>query len=123
MEAKLDQSAKENVNLGGNDLASASVLSHYSTGKDQYLGVSEAGIGGRVIVRITYSDDQLKKVEVLEEHESEDVGQKAMDQLPKTMVELNTYEVDSVTGASTSSRALKSAVKDAEQKAKHATEN
>lgn len=39
------------------------------------------------------------------------------------MVELNTYEVDSVTGASTSSRALKSAVKDAEQKAKRATEN
>lgn len=123
LEAKLDQSAKENVNLGGNDLASASVLSHYSTGKDQYLGVSEAGIGGRVIVRITYSDDQLKKVEVLEEHESEDVCQKAMDQLPKMMVELNTYEVDSVTGASTSSRALKSAVKDAEQKAKRATEN
>ena len=99
------------------------MILHLPTGKDQYLGVSEAGIGGRVIVRITYSDDQLKKVEVLEEHESEDVGQKAMDQLPKTMVELNTYEVDSVTGASTSSRALKSAVKDAEQKAKHATEN
>lgn len=26
------------------------VFCHYSTGKDQYLGVSEAGIGGRVIV-------------------------------------------------------------------------
>lgn len=117
------ETSSANHDLGGNDLASESVLSHYTTGKDQYLGVSDEGIGGRVIVRITYPDGQLQKVEVLEEHESEDVGQRAMKQLPETMVERNTYDVDAVTGASTSSRALKSAVKNAEEKAMHAVGN
>lgn len=107
----------DEVDLGGNDLADDQVPSNYSVGKDQYLGVSDAGIGGRVIVRVTYRDHQLQNVEVLAESESEDVGQKAMAELPKEMVTKNTYDVDVVSGASSSSRALKSAVRNAIRKA------
>ena len=101
----------------------ASVFSKYAVGKDQYLGISDAGIGGRVVVRITYRDNQLKDVEVLEESESEDVGQKAMTELPKQMVAANTVDVDAISGASSSSRALKSAVRNAEEKAKNSVES
>ncbi|GAX04183.1 fumarate reductase flavoprotein subunit [Secundilactobacillus pentosiphilus] len=106
------------VDLGGNDLASENVLSQFEVGPDQYLGVSEAGIGGQVVVRVTYADGTLKDVEVLKESESEDVGQKAMTELPQNMVAANTYEVDGISGASSSSRALKSAVKNAMSKIK-----
>lgn len=111
------------VDLGGSDIDEASVLSKYAVGKDQYLGISDAGIGGRVVVRITYRDNQLKDVEVLEESESEDVGQKAMTELPKQMVAANTVDVDAISGASSSSRALKSAVRNAEEKAKNSVES
>ncbi len=103
--------------LGGNDLVDDTAHEQYPLGKDQYLGISDAGIGGRVVVRITYRDHQLGDVEVLEQSESEDVGQRAMAELPKQMVADNTYDVDAISGASASSRALKSAVKNAIKKA------
>jgi uncharacterized protein with FMN-binding domain len=58
---------------------------------------------------------------VLEQSESEDVGLKAMAELPKQMVAKNTVDVDSVSGASVSSQALKAAVKDALKKAESAS--
>ncbi|MFC6164897.1 MULTISPECIES: NAD(P)H-dependent oxidoreductase [Lactiplantibacillus] len=101
------------VQLGGNDIAQADALSEIELGTNQYLGVSEAGIGGEVVVRITYADNTLQKVDIVRQSESEDVGQAAVEQLPDKMVAANTYDVDSISGASTSSRAIKSAVKNA----------
>ncbi|GAW98839.1 NAD(P)H-dependent oxidoreductase [Secundilactobacillus mixtipabuli] len=106
------------ADLGRNDLDGENVLSQFEVGPDQYLGVSEAGIGGQIVVRVTYSNGTLSEVEVLKESESEDVGQQAMAELPQTMVAANTYDVDGVSGASSSSRALKSAVKNALSKVK-----
>lgn len=89
----------------------------YPTEANQYIGENDDGIGGRVVVRVTLSDDhKLANVEVLEQSESEDVGLKAMAELPKQMVAKNTVDVDSVSGASVSSQALKAAVKDALKK-------
>ncbi|MFC6182385.1 FAD-binding protein [Lactiplantibacillus daowaiensis] len=99
--------------LGGDNLSAADDLSTIELGPNQYLGTSENGIGGQVVVRITYADQTLQKVEVVRQSESADVGQAALDQLPAEMVAANSYDVDVVSGASTSSRALKSAVKDA----------
>lgn len=82
--------------------------------KNQYLGHSDEGIGDEIVVRITVDDKKkLKDVEVIKENESSDVGIEALKKLPKEMVSKNTYEVDAIAGASASSRALKSAVKDA----------
>ena len=103
-------------NLGGNDLVD-DIANQYSTGDHQYIGVSSAGIGGKTVVRVTYENGTIEQVEVLSNFESEDVGQKAIEELPDQMVAKNTYEVDAVSGASASSRAIKEAVKNAIEKA------
>ncbi|MFL2028518.1 NAD(P)H-dependent oxidoreductase [Loigolactobacillus zhaoyuanensis] len=105
--------AAANVDLGGNDLGTADSLADISVGPNQYLGVSEAGIGGQVVVRVTYTDDKIQAVEVVKQSESEDVGKAAVEQLPAAMVAANSYDVDAVSGASASSNAIKSAVKNA----------
>lgn len=104
------------VNLGGNDLGD-DIANQYSTGDHQYIGVSSAGIGGKTVVRVTYENGTIEQVEVLSNFESEDVGQKAIEKLPEQMVAKNTYEVDAISGASASSRAIKEAVKNAIEKA------
>ncbi|BDR59921.1 FAD-dependent oxidoreductase [Lactobacillus xylocopicola] len=87
--------------------------------KNQYLGTSSAGMGNEIVVRVTVDDDQnIKNIEVLQESESEDYGKRAIKALPKIMIEKNTYDVDAVSGASSSSRAMREAVKMALDSAK-----
>lgn len=89
----------------------------FTTGENQYLGSSDEGMGNTLTVRVTLDDNKnLKNIEVLKQSET-DIGQAAIEKLPKEMVEENTYEVDAVSGASATSRALKAAVKDALEKA------
>ncbi|HAT53738.1 MAG TPA: FAD-binding dehydrogenase [Lactobacillus sp.] len=102
--------------LGGNDLADDA--KNFTVGDDQYLGSANNGIGGKIVVRVTYTDQRIKNIEVLQESESEDVGRKAVEELPREMVAQNSADVDAVSGASSSSRAIKTAVKDALSKAK-----
>lgn len=113
--------AEDDIDLGSSDLEEVD-LSKFTTNDNQYLGVSNIGIGGAVVVRVTYQDAEIKDIEVLQQSESADVGQKAMSELPKTMVSQNTYDVDAIAGASSSSRAIKSAVKNAMDKATGAIE-
>ncbi|MDA5387899.1 MULTISPECIES: NAD(P)H-dependent oxidoreductase [Loigolactobacillus] len=106
------------VDLGSNDLAPEDSLKDISVGENQYLGVSDTGIGGQVVVRVTYTNQQIKNVEVVKQSESEDVGKAAVEQLPAKIVAANSYTVDAISGASASSNAIKSAVKNALTKAK-----
>ncbi|MCT6890412.1 MAG: FMN-binding protein, partial [Lactobacillus sp.] len=57
-------------------------------------------------------------IEVLKQAESDDYGLKAIKTLPSKMVQENTVDVDAVSGASSSSRGLKDAVRDALSKIK-----
>lgn len=83
-------------------------------GANQYLGRSNAGVGNEVVVRITVDDDKkLKDIEILKQSE---IGAQTIESMPKEMISKNTYEVDSISGASATSRALKEAVKDAMNK-------
>lgn len=69
-------------------------------------------------VRVTLGDNKnIENVEVLKQSET-DIGQEAIQKLPAEMVEKNTYEVDAVSSASATSRALKDAVKNALAKVK-----
>ena len=92
--------------------------SHFSVGPHQYLGSSNEGIGGKVVVRVTYDHHEIQEVEVLENHESEDVGIAAITQIPKQVVQTNSTDIDVVSGASATSRALKHAIEQAISKAK-----
>lgn len=86
----------------------------FTTGKDQYIGRSAAGIGGEVVVRLTSdSKKNIKNVEILKQSESGDVGLEALEKMPEEMVTKNKIDVDAISGASVSSKALKSAVADA----------
>lgn len=86
--------------------------------EDQYLGESNSGIGGKLVVRVTYKDNKIKKVDIVENHESEDFGKRALKIIPHEIEKGNSTDVDAVSGASATSRAIKEAVKDAINKAK-----
>ncbi|MDF7638568.1 FAD-dependent oxidoreductase [Lactobacillus sp. ESL0791] len=90
----------------------------YATTENQYIGKSTSGMGNEIVVRITVDDGkQLKNIEILQESESPDYGEKALKQLQKEMLEKNTSDVDVVSGASSTSRAFKEAVASALEKA------
>nr|WP_239834525.1 FMN-binding protein [Ligilactobacillus salivarius] len=54
-------------------------------------------------------------MEILKQSET-GIGAQAIESMPKEMISKNTYDVDSISGASATSRALKEAVKDAMSK-------
>ena len=91
----------------------------FKVGPNQYLGYSNQGMGDGVVVRTTLDESgKIADVEILKQTESDDYGSKAVKELPQKMVEQNTYDVDAVSGASETSRAIKEAVKDSLSKAK-----
>lgn len=87
---------------------------NYSTAANQYLGESINGIGDQIVVRMTVDEHKkIQNIEVLQQSESEDYGQKALSELPAQMIAANTYQVNNISGASSSSRALKETVNNA----------
>ncbi|AKP67420.1 FAD-binding protein [Companilactobacillus ginsenosidimutans] len=111
------------VNNGTAGLGSDAVEESFETGPNQFIGKSTAGMGNEVVVRVTVDDDNnIKDVEVLKQSESEDYGLKAIKELPKEIVAKNSVDVDSISGASASSNAIKEAVTNALKLAKKVTE-
>ena len=106
-----------NGKIGVNDILDAENATTVDLSDDQYLGRSNSGLGGAITVRVTYEDHRIENVEVVQHHESEDVGLVAIDKVPKEIVAANSTDVDAVSGASASSRAIKEAVNDALKKA------
>ncbi|MBP2057203.1 succinate dehydrogenase/fumarate reductase flavoprotein subunit [Lactobacillus colini] len=100
-----------------NDIVAGENLTKIPLADNQYLGATEAGIGGRIVVRVTYEDKTIKNVEVVENHETEGIGAVAIQKLPEEIVAANSVDVDAVSGASTTTRAVKDAVKKAIDKA------
>lgn len=114
-ESSLDTQASTKLN-GINDIINQEKAT-VKVGNHQYLGSSNKGIGGKVTVRVTYQNKKIEKVEIVEEHESADVSKKALQVMPQEIVKANSTDVDVVSGASSTSRAIKDAVKDALKKA------
>ena len=86
----------------------------YSTAENQYIGKSSSGMGNEIIVRVTVdSDKRPSNIEVLKESESPDYGEKAIKKMKTEMLAQKTANVDTVSGASASSRAFKEAVESA----------
>ena len=78
-----------------------------------YTGVGK-GIGGTMPVTVTIEGGKITAVEVGENAETENIGSKAIAQLPAKIVEANgTDGVDGVSGASVTSKAIFTAVQDA----------
>lgn len=77
-----------------------------------YEGSAE-GFGGTLSVTVTLSQDKIEKVEVTSHSETDGIGTKAIEALPAEMVSKNSVDVDITAGATISSKAIISAVKDA----------
>lgn len=71
------------------------------------------GIGGDVVVQVKLDGDKIVSVEVISHHETAGVSDKAISDIPAAIVAANSVEVDSVSGATVTSNAIKSAVADA----------
>ena len=95
------------------DLGTAADTSAYEVGENQYIGSDANGIGGKIVVRVTYADGTISDVEVLEQNETPEFGGAALEELPAKVVEANSTEVDVITGATITSRAFLAAVADA----------
>ena len=74
---------------------------------------SAQGMNGEVKVKVTVVDNKITEVKVDGSKETEGIGSKAVEALPKQMVENNSINVDAITGATVTSNAIKTAAADA----------
>lgn len=85
--------------------------------KEVYTGEAEGG-WGPVIVEVTLDGDTIVNIEVVEQNETEGLGDTAIDELiPKIIEAQSTDGIDVVSGATASSNALIEAVNEALSKA------
>lgn len=93
-------------------LLAACAMVACSASADEHVGQAQ-GYGGVLKVRVKAENGKLSSVEVLEHHETQDVGTRAIDELPSAMSAAGTWDVDTVSGATITSNALKEAVRTA----------
>ncbi len=91
-------------------LLSACLLAACSASADERVGEAQ-GYGGPLKVRVTVDGDKLTRVEVTSHHETQGVGTRAIDALPEAMASAGTWDVDTVSGATVTSNAIKEAVR------------
>ncbi len=76
-----------------------------------------SGFHGDIKVSVTVDDTSITSIEVLEESETEDIGHAALPTLVEEATANQTYQPDTVSGASVTSQGFSDAVKDALTKA------
>ena len=81
-------------------------------GADQRTGEAE-GYGGAIKVTVTMNGDDITDVRVVSHNETQGVGTRAIDALPAAIEEADSIDVDSVSGATITSEAIKEAVSQA----------
>lgn len=71
------------------------------------------GYGGELTVAVTMSGDKIESVEVTQSHETQQVAGEALTKIPAEIVAKNSTDVDVVSGATITSKAIMQAVKNA----------
>ena len=74
---------------------------------------SAQGMDGPVDIELTVKDNEITEITVVEDNETAGVGVKALEIIPAQVVETQSLAVDSVSGATISSAAIKAAIADA----------
>lgn len=77
---------------------------------EKTLKGSAQGYGGEVTVTVKVNGDDIVSVEAVGEKETEGVGSLALEELPDKIAEADSTDVDSVSGATKTSEAIKKAV-------------
>jgi len=78
----------------------------------EFIG-EDRGIGGPIKVLVKMKDDKITDIEVLYHNETKGVGTNAIDTIISSIIENQTTDVDTVSGATVTSKALVNAVKNA----------
>ncbi|WP_071392986.1 FMN-binding protein [Bacillus tuaregi] len=81
-----------------------------------YEGRAE-GMHGDLVVNVSIEEGKISKVDIVEHAESPGVSDGAIEQVPQSIVEQQSTEVDTVTGATSTSNTIITAVNDALSKA------
>ena len=81
-----------------------------------YEGIAE-GRFGPITVEVRVSDNAIEEIVIKEHHDSDGVSDLPLTRIPKEIVEYQSLNVDSVSGATLTSGGIKRAVADAVQKA------
>lgn len=97
---------------GGNEADFGEVTGEVAFKPGVYSGSAE-GHNGKIHVDIEVSEDEILKIEVKEHDETDHVAKHAFEYIPNKIVEKQSINVDTVTGATVTSAGLKNAVKDA----------
>ncbi len=71
------------------------------------------GHEGDVKLEVEFSSDAIKSIKILEHEETDNIGSNAIDRLPGEIVDKQSLDVDVVSGATFSSKAILEAVEDA----------
>lgn len=78
-----------------------------------YVGISENGMGGKLTVEVTVDEKAITAVEVTKHAETAGISDPAIEKIPAAIQEANSTEVDSISGATITSDAIKEAVANA----------
>lgn len=103
------------VGCGGTPTTDNNTDSGYKDG--EYTATAE-GHNGDVSVTVTIADGKISNVVLGEHSETEGVADPAIEQVPAAIIAANSTEVDSVSGATVTSDAIKTAVNSALEQAK-----
>lgn len=86
--------------------------------ENELIGVGTGGMGGEVIVKVKMDGTKIDAIEIVKHMETKGICEKAIEQIPLTIIEKQTVEVDAVSGATMTSNGIKNAVADALSKVK-----
>ena len=75
-------------------------------------------MGGTLTVKVTMDGDKIAKVEIVSHSESEGISDPAIEAVPDEIVEAQSTEVETISGATVTSKAIIAAVEDALAKIK-----
>ena len=89
------------------------VLVSCSGGKKAIYTAKTSGYGGEISVELTVVKDKITAVKITGDKETAGVGSMAVEQLPAAILKAQSYDVDSVSGATISSTSIKKAAKEA----------
>jgi len=103
------------VYMPNSDASTASAKEEvvYELNQNEAIGESEKGMGGKVVVKVTFEGETITAIEVLEQNETAGISDPAFEKVPAAIIEAQSAEVDGVAGATMTSNALKEAVQTA----------
>lgn len=101
---------------GSKDTSASTAAGIYKDGT--YEGSSDAGIHPGLKVKVVVKGGKITEVNIVEQKETEGVGSEAVERLPALIVKAQSTNIDTVTGASKTTAAIKEAVDQALSQAK-----